>query len=120
MYNGLADNIYKGTKNPEAAWQWVKYLGSAACQDVIASKAVVFPAIPSSTKKAVAAFTKKGIDVNPFYVHITGKTTFLFPIGDKKSVRNDIINPVMDSIMSGKSDVSALVDMNTKVKALFK
>ena len=28
MYNGLADNIYKGTKNPEAAWQWVKFLGS--------------------------------------------------------------------------------------------
>ena len=57
--------------------------------------------------------------MNPFYVHITGKTTFLFPIGDKTSQRNDIINPVMDSIMSGKSDVSSLVEMNKKVKALF-
>lgn len=119
MYNGLADNIYKGTKNPEAAWQWVKFMGSAACQDIIAGEATVFPAIPSSTVKALAAFKKKGIDVSAFYVHIKNKTTFLFPIADKKSKVDDIINPVMDSIMSGKSPVTALDDANDKILDLF-
>lgn len=119
MYNGLADNIYKGTKNPEAAWQWVKFLGSKSCQDIIAGEATVFPAIPSSTTKAVAAFKKKGIDVSAFYVHIKNKTTFLFPIADKKSKVDDIINPVMDSIMSGKSPVTALDDANDKILDLF-
>lgn len=119
MYNGLADNIYAGTKNPEASWQWVKYLGSAACQDVVAAAAVVFPAIPEATEKAVAAMKAKGIDVSAFYTHIENKSTFLFPIADKKSKINDIINPVMDAIMSGKSDVSALNDANTQIKALF-
>ena len=120
MYNGLADNISAGTKNPEAAWQWVKYLGSAACQDVVAAAAVVFPAIPEATDKAVAAMQAKGIDVSAFSVHITDKTTFLFPIADKKSKINDIMTPAMEAVMSGKADVSSLTAANDAVKALFK
>jgi multiple sugar transport system substrate-binding protein len=120
MYNGLADNISAKTKHPAEAWQWVKYLGSAKCEDVIASKAVVFPAIPEATAKAVKAFTAKGIDVNAFYTHITNKDTFLFPIANKKSQINTIITPVMDAIMSGTKDVSALKGANDQIKALFK
>jgi multiple sugar transport system substrate-binding protein len=120
MYNGLADNISAKTKHPNESWKWVKFLGSAACQNIVGSKAVVFPAIPSATKKAVAAFKAKGVDVDAFYTHITNKTTFLFPIANKKSQINTIIGPVMDAIMSGTKDVSALNDANTKIKALFK
>jgi multiple sugar transport system substrate-binding protein len=119
MYNGLADNIYAGTKNPEAAWAWVKYMGTTDCQDVVASYAVVFPAIPSSTEKAVAAMAEKGIDVNPFYVHITDGTTFLFPIADKKSQVSDLITPAMDAVMSGKEPASSLSAVNDQILALF-
>lgn len=119
MYNGLADNIYAGTKNPEAAWAWVKYMGTTDCQDVVASYAVVFPAIPSSTEKAVAAMAEKGIDVNPFYVHITDGTTFLFPIADKKSQVSDLITPAMDAVMSGKEPASSLTAVNDQILALF-
>jgi len=120
MYNGLADNISAATKHPAESWQWVKYLGSAACQDVIAAQAVVFPAIPEATAKAVKAMNAKGIDVSAFYTHIQNKTTFLFPIANKKSQINTIISPVMDGIMSGTKDVSALTDANNQIKALFK
>jgi len=120
MYNGLADNISAATKHPQEAWQWVKYLGSAACQDVIAGQAVVFPAIPEATAKAVKAMNAKGIDVSAFYTHIQNKTTFLFPIANKKTQINTIISPVMDGIMSGTKDVSALATANDQIKALFK
>ncbi len=119
MYNGLADNISAKTKHPNEAWKWVKFLGSAACQNIVGSKGVVFPAIPAATLKAVAAFKKKGVDVNAFYTHIKNKTTFLFPIANKKSQINTIINPVMDAIMSGSKDVSALAAANSQIKALF-
>ena len=64
MYNGLADSIWVGSKNKPAAAKWVEFLGSADCQDIVAAKAVVFPAIPSATDKADAAFKAKGVDVN--------------------------------------------------------
>jgi len=120
MYNGLADNISASTENAEASWQWVKYLGSAACQNVVANAAVVFPAIPEATDKAVAAMQAKGVDVSAFSVHITEGTTFLFPIADKKSKIGDIMTPAMEAVMSGKADVSSLTAANDAVKALFK
>lgn len=119
MYNGLADNIFVGTEHPDEAWQWVSYMGSADCQDVVASYAVVFPAIPSSTEKAVAAMGDLGIDVDPFYVHIENGTTFLFPIADKKSQVSELITPAMEAVMSGNAPASSLSEVNEQILSLF-
>ena len=120
MFNGLADNITATTKNPEAAWELVKYLGSEECQSVIAEAAVVFPAVRTATEQAIAAFEEKGIDVTPFTTHVENGTTSLFPITDFKSDVNAIMTPVMESIMTGASSVDALVEANEQVNGLFK
>lgn len=120
MYNGLADSIYAGTKKPEAAIKWVEYLGSAACQDVVASKAVVFPAIKTSADKAVEAFKAKGVDVTPFSQQVKDGTTFLYPIADNAAKVDGIMKPAMDSVVSGKSKASSLTAANDQVNALFK
>lgn len=119
MFNGLADNIAASTDDPDAAWQWVKYLGSAACQDVVAEAAIVFPAITSSTEKAVAAFEAKGVDVTAFTQHVENGTAVLYPITDFKSDVNAIMTPVMEAIMSGATGTETLVDANASVNALF-
>ncbi|MEW1806729.1 sugar ABC transporter substrate-binding protein [Pseudarthrobacter sp. NPDC080039] len=120
MYNGLADSIYAGTKKPEAATKWVEYLGSAACQDVVASKAVVFPAIKTSADKAVDAFKAKGVDVTPFSQQVKDGTTFLFPIADKAAKVDGIMKPAMDAVVSGKTPASSLTQADEQVNALFK
>jgi multiple sugar transport system substrate-binding protein len=120
MFNGLADSIYAGTKNPAASVKWVEYLASADCQDVVASKGVVFPAIKSSTDKAAAAFKAKGVDVTPFTQQVEDGTTFLFPIADKAAKVDGIMNPAMDAVVSGKAPASSLTQANEKVNALFK
>lgn len=119
MLNGLADNIAASTDNPDAAWEWVKYLGSAECQDVVADAAVVFPAIKTSTEKAVSAFEANGVDVTAFTDHVEAGTTVLFPITDHKSDVNGIMGPVMEGIMSGATGTEVLVDANASVDALF-
>jgi len=120
MYNGLADNIWVGTKHPAESQEFVAYLGSPACQDIVASNAVVFPAIKTSTEIAQKAFTDKGVDVNAFLVHIKDGTTFLFPITDFKSEIGAIMTPAMEAVMSGKAGVDTLTDANTQVNKLFK
>lgn len=120
MYNGLADSIYAGTKKPEAAIKWVEYLGSAACQDVVASKAVVFPAIKTSAEKAVEAFQAKGVDVTAFSQQVDDGTTFLFPIADNAAKVDGIMKPAMDAVVSGKAPASSLTAANDQVNALFK
>ena len=120
MFNGLADNIAATTKHPDESWEWLKYLASADCQDVVADAAVVFPAIKTSTEKAVAAFEAKGVDVAAFADHVTDGTTVLYPITDHKSDVNATMTPIMEAIMSGKSGTDALIAANEQVNALFK
>jgi len=120
MFNGLADSVWAGTKNPAASIKWVEYLASTACQDVVASKAVVFPALTSSSEKAAAAFKAKGTDVSAFTTHVKEGTTFLFPIADKAAKVDGIMKPAMDAVLSGKKPASSLTEANDQVNSLFK
>jgi len=119
MYNGLADSVWIGSKNKPAAAKWVEFLGSPACQDIVGDKAIVFPAIPSATDKAVAAWKAKDIDVTPFTEQVTNKTTFLFPITDHAAEITNTMNAAMDNVLSGKADVSSLTEANNQVNQLF-
>lgn len=120
MFNGLADSIWAGTKNPAASVKWVEYLASSSCQDVVAAKAVVFPALKSSSDKAAEAFKAKGTDVSAFTKHVDDGTTFLFPIADKAAKVDGIMKPAMDAVLSGKKPASSLTEANDQVNALFK
>ena len=120
MFNGLADSIWAGTKKPEAAIKWVEYLASTECQDVVASKAVVFPAITSSSDKAAEAFKARGVDVTPFSQQVKDGTTFLYPIADKAAKVEGIMKPAMDAVLAGKNPASSLSQANEQVNALFK
>ena len=120
MFNGLADSIWAGTKNPAASVKFVEYLASAACQDVVASKAVVFPAISTSSDLAAKAFEAKGIDVSAFTTQVKDETTFLFPIADKSAKVTGIMKPAMDAVLSGKKPASSLSEANDQVNSLFK
>ena len=119
--NGLSDAIYAGTENKDAAWKWVKFLGSTDCQDLVAANAAVFPAIKTSTEKALAAHKAKDRDVQ-VYVDYT-KTpggTFLLPITDHGTEINQIVQDALQSVILGQSDPeSSLKKVNQQVNDLF-
>ncbi len=122
MFNGLADSIWVGSKHQKESWQWVKYLASAACQNVVGDFGVVFPAIPSAIKKSVAAFKKKGVDVSAFTKEALAKdATFLFPITDNAGEIGDIMTKVTDRIFLGDAKAADILkEANDKVNATFK
>jgi multiple sugar transport system substrate-binding protein len=119
MYNGLADSIWVGSKNKPLAAKWVEFLGSPECQDIVGENAVVFPAIPSGTKKAEEAWKAQGIDITSFTSHLDDNTTFLFPITDHAAEINNLMQSSMDDVLSGKAPASSLTDANTQVNQLF-
>jgi multiple sugar transport system substrate-binding protein len=120
--NGLSDAIYAGTKHKEEAWQWVKYLASTDCQDIVAEKAVVFPAIRSSSDKALAAFSAKGQDVTVFVEQAKAQGgTFLLPITENSARVAEVVQGALDAVWLGQKDAAgALGAANTEVNALFK
>ncbi len=99
MFNGLADSIWAGTKNPAASVKWVEYLASAACQDVVASKAVVFPALKSLLREGRRGLQGQGRRRHaPSPTHVKDETTFLFPITDNAAKVKGIMEPAMDAV----------------------
>jgi multiple sugar transport system substrate-binding protein len=120
IFNGLADSIYAGTKNKDAAWAWVKFLASADCQNTVGDKAVVFPAIPSALDLAEKQFATKGVDIKPFTVQIDEGTTHLYPITDNATDIQAIMESAMDAVLAFKAEPSSLTKVNDQINALFK
>ena len=121
MFNGLADSIWVGSQHQEEAWQWVKFLGSPAAQEIVANTAVVFPAIPAAAEKAQAAFAAKGLDVSPYLEQaLQPGGTFLFPITDNASEYTSIMQAAMQSIALGEATAAeALAEADEEVDDLF-
>ncbi len=119
MFNGLTDAISTSSKHPDQAWQWIKYMGSEACQKHVADDGVVFPAIKSLSDEAVKARDGQGIDVSAFMVQVEDGTTFPPPITQHYPDVLAIQTPAMDAIMSGKADVNSLDAINDQINALF-
>jgi multiple sugar transport system substrate-binding protein len=120
MFNGLADSVWVGSPNKEAAWEWVKFLASPECQKLVGETAVVFPAIAEATQIAVDKRLEQGVDVSAFSVHVDEGTTFTFPIADHASDVSAIMGAAMDEIMGFKGDPGEiLTQANADVNELF-
>jgi len=119
--NGLSDAIYAGTAHQEQAWQWVKFLGSSACQDLVAANAVVFPAIKEATDKSLAAHQAKGQDVHMFTDEAAAANgTFFLPITDHGNEISQAVQDAIQSVILGQSDAAtALKKANDTVNAMF-
>ncbi len=119
MFNGLADSISASTEHPDEAWEWVKFLASADCQNLVADTAVVFPAIPAAADQVKEVRAGQGVDVSAFTVHVEDGTTFTFPISDFAADRDAIMGPAMEAIFTGADAASTLTDANAEVNGLF-
>ncbi|NJP97632.1 sugar ABC transporter substrate-binding protein [Nonomuraea sp. FMUSA5-5] len=119
--NGLSDAIFAGTEHKEEAWKWVKFLGSAGCQDIVADSAVVFPAIKTASDKAAAAHQAAGRDVQAYLGPTKARgETFLLPITDHGNEISQIVQDAIQSIVLGQvGTAEGLKQANDQVNALF-
>jgi len=116
MYNGLADAIWVGSKHKPEARKWVDFMASQACQSIVGTEAVVFPAIKSEIPKAVAKHKQDGIDVSAFTSYIDSGNTVLYPITDKAPQINLIVQPTLEEFLNGNEDATKVFeDMNAQV-----
>jgi multiple sugar transport system substrate-binding protein len=121
MFNGLADSIWVGTQHLEESWAWVKFTGSAECQNIVGESGVVFPAIPEAAALSQQVRADAGVDVSAFVDQANEEGgTFLFPITDYGGEINTIMNEAMDSVGLGTGTAADLLPAaNAEVNELF-
>ncbi|GAB78870.1 carbohydrate ABC transporter substrate-binding protein, CUT1 family [Austwickia chelonae] len=125
VLNGLADSVSAGTKYPQEAVKLVAFLGSKACQDIVADAGVVLPAVTSSAGKAVETMTtkfahRKGLDPKVFLDAAEDrKNTAPYPIVDRGIDINKLGGDVADRIMTGRGEPDQELEaVNARINAL--
>lgn len=118
LFNGVADSISASSDKQDAAWQWVQFLGSSDCQDIVAEHAVVFPAIPASAEAALAAFDAKSWDVSAFFAYEEEGRTFLPPITLRAGEVNAVASVAFEDIALGNADADSLTAANDEINRI--
>ena len=120
--NSISDAIWAGGKHQEEAWQWVKFMGSTACQDIVASYAVVFPAIGTSSDKALDAFKAKGLDVSAFLTMAAQPgAMWNLPLTDNAGDIAQTAQDALDTVWLGTAQpADAMKQLDDTVNAMFK
>jgi multiple sugar transport system substrate-binding protein len=118
MLNGLADSIWIGSKQKEDAWQWVRYLASNECQDLVAASGVVFPALRGLAEQVVAAQQRAGTDSRAF-LDMAAAKTFAPPIAEHGDEIQALMDSAMQAILFGGADAATtLRAANARVRAV--
>ncbi|MCI5825119.1 MAG: sugar ABC transporter substrate-binding protein [Arcanobacterium sp.] len=120
IINGLAPSITKTAKNPDAAWKWVHFLTSDACQSIVAKEAIVFPSIKAESDAAAAAHKAKGVDVSA-YLDIASDPASLayYPITFHASEISKEADLVIEQIERGQvAPAQALPALNEKINKI--
>jgi multiple sugar transport system substrate-binding protein len=106
--NDLSDAIWAGTKNPQQAWKWVEFLASPACQDIVAAKGVIFPAITEATKKAETARIAEGQNITPFVNEAQDADgTLVYPISQHEDQISTEVQSQLDAVWLGQSSAAS-------------
>ncbi|MGV8912066.1 MAG: ABC transporter substrate-binding protein [Rhodoglobus sp.] len=121
IINGLAPSITAGTEHPDEAWELVKFIGSADCQNLVAETGIVFPAIPEAAQTSADVREAQGIDVTPFLEEaLDPDGVDYYPITLHANQINSEAQAVIDDIQQLKVDPKdALRTLNDSVNALF-
>ena len=120
--NGLSDAIWIGTQHPEEAWQWVSFLASPDCANIVGDFGVVFPAIQSGVDRAIAEHQSRGVDVSAFTDEAAAEGgTYLLPMTDHGSEIFNLVAPVLQDVFDGTVRAAdVLPDLNEQINNLFR
>ena len=118
MLNGTADSMWAGSKVKHEAWQWMRFLSSVECQQIVARSGVVFPARLSLADLTLQAHRARGIDSTAF-VKAAQEQPFLMPVVDDAARIDDIVKSELESAHLGRQTAAqALVRIDDRLSRL--
>jgi len=122
MIDGLADSIWVGSKNQEAAWEWMKFMATPAAQETVGKYGVIYPAVPAGAQRSVDTQREQlGVNPQPFLNEAkTPGVTYPFLITEHGPQVDSIMRPALQAVFTGQQTAQdALVPANDQVNALF-
>lgn len=117
--NSNANNIFVGTKNLDATWKWVTYMGSEACQSAAGVDGTFLPSIAASMQVAADAQAEQGVDLSPFTEALANGELYAAPPTVNGQEVVDTIQPLFEAYFSHERDSDVFAEMATKTEEIF-
>jgi multiple sugar transport system substrate-binding protein len=115
MSNSNGNNIWAGTKNPQDAWKWVSYMGSAQCQTMAAEKnGSFFPSIASAMDAMAGQQKKQGVDLSVFTQYEKQGSLYGAAAYNNGSALQSAEQPLLDKFFDGSAGNSIFATMQSK------
>jgi ABC-type glycerol-3-phosphate transport system substrate-binding protein len=101
--NMNGNNVWAGTKNKEATWSWVSYMGSEECQTTAATfNGSFFPSIEASMQALVEKSAADGLDLSAFGDYQSSGALFSAPAYNNGAAMEADIRPQFEAFFLGQ------------------
>lgn len=108
--NAGANSIFVGTKHPQEAWEFVKFISSPAGQQIIAGTGAGQSAITSMGNVFVDAWKAKGVDATALWTAVTEGKVVSVPTGKNINAVQTATDNAVNAIYLNTSTVQAALD----------
>ncbi|MET0830154.1 MAG: extracellular solute-binding protein [Microbacterium sp.] len=114
-----ADSIWAGSKNAEAAWTWISYMGTEECQSLAGADGTFFPSIKASMDASVEALAADGVDLSAFTVQFDDGTLYEAPLFSGGTEVQSTIAPMSEQFWTGERDDDVFTEMDEASRQIF-
>ena len=119
--NSNGNQLWAGGKNKEAAWKWMAYMGTEACQTKAAlSSGSFFPSIPGAMDTFAAAQKKQGVDVGVFVDAAKNKEIYPAAAYANGAELGTTLDPLFEAYFTHERDDDVFAEMASKSEDILK
>jgi ABC-type glycerol-3-phosphate transport system substrate-binding protein len=118
--NSNANNIFVGTKNLDATWAWVTYMGSVECQSIAGADGTFLPSIQAAMTSAAAAQAKTGLNLSVFTNLLKNHEVYPAPPTVNGQQLVDTLQPEFQAYFSGSADISVFQKATSQSETILK
>lgn len=110
LVNGIGQSVYSGSKNKEAAWEFVKWLGSDKNQEIMGNTGVVFPSKNTYWDNYINYWSEQGVDASPFREMFDIADIYTAPMVPYWNEKNAAITKNIDLLFMNKINAKEMGD----------
>jgi multiple sugar transport system substrate-binding protein len=102
IVNGIGQSVFSKGQHKEEAWTFVKWLGGAKSQQILAQTGTVFPSTKTYWPDYIKYWAGKGRDISAFQKEFDTADTFIAPLVPNWNEKDASIQKNMDLVFMNR------------------
>jgi multiple sugar transport system substrate-binding protein len=102
IVNGIGQSVFIGSQYKEESWTFLKWLGGARSQQILAQTGTVFPSTKTYWPDYIKFWADKGRDISPFQREFETADTFIAPLVPRWNEKDASIQKNIDLVFMNR------------------